>query len=509
MVRMISGLAAVVAILASLAGSADAASLSDKVRAWRQKNEQAIVGQLAEAVAIHSVAADPAGLDAQADGLKAALDRRGFQTRLLAADGSPKVVYGRYDTPGARRTVVFYAHYDGQPVVPREWRSDPFQPTMRDGPLPAGTEVDWRAASGPLNPEWRLYGRAAADDKAAIVAFLGGFDALKAIGKKPTVNLIVFWEGEEEAGSPHLPAILKANADLLKADLWLIGDAPVHQSRTPTLYFGVRGMMALDMTIYGPDRGLHSGHYGNWAPNPAAALAQVIAAMRGPRGEVLVPGFADGVEPPTAAERAAIAALPPVDADLRRAFGFAQAESDETLTLSTQRPSINVRGLSAGKVGEQAVGAIPSQAQAAFDLRLVPGQKPEKVRASVEAFLIAQGWTLLEAPPTDTQRAEHPHLMRLSWQMGYPALRTSMDLPAARAAIATANRAAGRPVALLPMMGGSVPLNMFDEALKTPLVGLPIGNHDNNQHAIDENLRLQNLWDGIETYAAMIADLDW
>lgn len=507
--RLIRGLT-LVSVLLSLATVAQAQTLSAKVSAWRQKNETAIVGQLADAISIRSIAVDPAGLDAQADRLKAHLDQRGFKTDLLAANGSPKVVFGRYDTPGARRTVVFYAHYDGQPVAPRDWRSDPFVPTLRTGLGVDAAEIsDWRTGARPLDPEWRLFGRGAADDKAAIVAFLAAFDALKAVGKRPSINIIVFWEGEEEAGSPHLPAILAAHRDRLKADLWLIGDAPVHQSRTPTLYFGVRGVMALDMTLYGPRRPLHSGHYGNWAPNPAARLAQVIAEMRAPDGRVLIPGFSNGAQPPSAAEKAAIDALPPVDADIRGEIGVAAAESEEGLTLSTQRPALNVRGLSAGQVGDQAQGAIPSQAQAAFDIRLVPGQSPDAVRASVETFLTKRGWTLLDGPPSEADRAAHPQLMRLKWSGGYRALRSDMTTPTSRAVIAAANRAAGRPVALLPMMGGSVPLNMFEDALDAPLIGLPIGNHDNNQHAADENLRLANLWDGIGLYAAMMADLSW
>src|SRR5436190_6204871 len=262
---------AIAALLATLSAPASAQTLSAEVRAWRQAHEQAIVGELADLTRLKSIAADPAGLTATADRLQAELQTRGFEARQLSAGpGIANVVYGRLDTPGAKRTVVFYAHYDGQPVTLSEWKRDPFEPVMLAGAALDAATIDWRAAKGPMNPEWRLYGRAASDDKSSIVAFLAAFDALKAAGRRPSVNIRVVWEGEEERSSPHLEQIMRANKDLLAADLWLIGDAPIHQSRRQMIYFGARGSHSLEATVYGPVRPLHDGHYGNWAPNPAA-----------------------------------------------------------------------------------------------------------------------------------------------------------------------------------------------------------------------------------------------
>ena len=206
---------------------------------------------------------------------------------------------------------------------------------------------------------------------------------------------------------------------------------------------------------------------------------------------------------------AAIAALPPVEAGLKREYGLGRTEGGEGLTASTLRPAINVRGFRSGKVGAEATGAIPTEAQVSFDLRLVPGQSPEVVRRSVEAFLTTKDWTIVSDTPDVAMRLAHPRLIRLEWQLGYGAFRTDMDLSVSRAVIAAATRAAGRKVVVLPLLGGSDPLIIFDRVLKTPLIGLPIVNHDDSQHAPNENLRLQNLWDGIETYASMMADLYW
>ena len=491
--------------------TAASTNLSHEVDAWRIAHETQIVGDLDALTRLPSVAANPRGIVATADRLANQLKQRGFRTlQFTAKGGSPPAVFGTYRVTGAKRTVVFYAHYDGQPVTPSQWSSDPFTPVMRSGPLtPEAKNVDWRHAKSPLDPEWRLFGRAVADDKASIVAFLSAFDALKALHRAPSVDVDVLWEGEEEAGSPHLAEILKAHAAELRGNLWLIGDGPIHQSRTPTLYFGARGTVDVGMTIYGPIHPLHDGHYGNWAPNPAAMAAELIASMRDGEGRILIPDFSGNVRPLTEAELKAIAKLPRVENALKRQFGLDRSESDDGLTQSTMRPALNIRGIAAGNVGAQATNAIPSEAEISIDFRLVPDQTPQGAREKVEAFLKSKGWTLVSDAPDLATRLAHRKIVKLVWGGGYPALRTDMTTPEARAVITAADEAAGRHVALLPMIGGSVPIYLFHQILQVPVIGLPIVNHDDSQHAPDENLRLENLWEGIDTYAAMMAELNW
>jgi acetylornithine deacetylase/succinyl-diaminopimelate desuccinylase-like protein len=494
-------------LLLMAASPAPAADLRGQVDSYRAAHEAAIVGQLDELTRLRSVAADPQGLTATAAHLESLLKARGFETASWSAAGSPSVIYGFLKSPGAKRTAVFYAHYDGQPVTRAQWSSDPFAPVMRDGL--AGKDVDWKAAKPPFNPEWRLFGRAAADDKSSITAFLAAFDALTALHRGPSVNIKVVWEGEEEAGSAHLDEILKSHAAELHADAWLIGDGPVHQSRAPTLYFGARGSLALEATVYGPLRALHDGHYGNWVPNPAAMAAELIAQMRDGDGRILIPGFGDDVRPLTTAEKAAIARLPPVEDGLKREFGIGRSEGDEGLTASTMRPALNIRGLRSGQVGPEAANAIPVDAVVSVDFRLVPGQTPQRVRAKLEAFLKSKGWTVVTDAPDAAARLRTPRIIRLAWGDGYPALRSDMTSPAAKGVIAAAEKAAGGPVTILPMMGASVPIYLFDDQFHVPVIGLPITNHDNNQHAANENLRLRNLWDAVNLYAAMMAELNW
>jgi acetylornithine deacetylase/succinyl-diaminopimelate desuccinylase-like protein len=502
-------------LAAAVVEAANPTSVHDDVRAYRMAHEREILSELTGLLALPNVATHVADIERNADHLTAMLERRGFQVRRLSVgEGTPPSLYGALTVPGAKRTLMFYAHYDGQPVDQKGWLSDPFQPVLRSGPL--GTpgkgndpkEIDLSKTAGPLDPEWRLYARSASDDKSPIVAILTALDALRASGRRPSVNVKLFLEGEEEQGSAHLPEILRRNAPRLAADAWLLCDGPVQPTRKMQVFFGARGVAGLELTAYGPLRPLHSGHYGNWAPNPAVSLAHLVASLRDEEGRILIPGFYDDVRPLTAAEKSAVAAMPAVEAKLEDDLGLGRTEGNGArLQDRLMDPALNVRGLRAAEVGEGAANAIPTEAQVSIDFRLVPDQTPQKVKEKVEAFLRAQGWTLVtDAPDRETLRA-HPKVARLAWSLDYAASRTDMSLPVSRAVVAAVERATGEPVVQVPMLGGSVPMSLFTDSLKAPMIGVPMVNHDNNQHGVNENLRLQNLWDGIEIYAELMADL--
>jgi acetylornithine deacetylase/succinyl-diaminopimelate desuccinylase-like protein len=353
-----------------------------------------------------------------------------------------------------------------------------------------------------------LYARSASDDKAPIVGLLAALDAIRAAGVAPTVNLKFFFEGEEEAGSPHLAQILRDNAALLTGDLWLFCDGPVHQSGRKLVFFGARGITGVELTAYGAVRRLHSGHYGNWSPNPALELARLVASLRDDEGRILIPGFSDDVRPPTQSELRAVAEAPDVDAALRRELKLGRTEAEgHRIEERILYPALNVRGLAAGDVGEKATNSIPTEATASIDFRLVPDQTPESVRGKVEEFLKRQGWFLVSSPPDEATRLAHPRILRVEWGSGYPSSRISMDLPVSRAVVKVLSDATGAPVVRLPTLGGSIPNYLFADILKTPVIGVPIANHDNNQHAANENLRIQNLWDGIDMFAALMVGL--
>ena len=496
------------ALPAQTRGQAPLDPLAAKVRDYRTAHDVAIVREFADLLAIPNLARDSANIQRNARAVIAMLAKRGIAGRLLDGPaGAPPAVYGELRTPGATRTIVLYAHYDGQPVDTTQWITPPWQPVLRDKPADAGGKIiPFPTEPGRMQGEWRLYARSAGDDKAPIEAMLTALDALRAAGVKPSVNLKFFFEGEEEAGSPHVAEILRRNAPLLAADAWLFCDGPVHQSRRQQLVFGVRGVTGAEVTVYGPSHGLHSGHYGNWAPNPVTLLANLIASMRDDDGKILIKSFYDDVAPVTAAEHAAASSAPPVDSALRSEVQLAATEArDAPLVDRIMLPALNLRGIRGGGVGATASNTIPTEATASLDFRLVPRQTPEHVRALVEAHVRSKGYFIVDHDPTRAERMAHARIAKITWEAGYPATRVAMDSPLSRAVIRATRESLGAPIVTLPTMGGSLPLSLFEDALHAPLIVLPIANHDDNQHASNENLRLQNLFDGIQVFAGVIA----
>jgi acetylornithine deacetylase/succinyl-diaminopimelate desuccinylase-like protein len=267
--------------------------------------------------------------------------------------------------------------------------------------------------------------------------------------------------------------------------------------------------VGVELTIYGPTRPLHSGHYGNWAPNPAILMAELLASMRDHDAHIRVAHFYDDVRPVSESERRAIDAMPAVDTQLRNELGLAWTEGEpEAVALRIMLPALNVRGIESGHVGAKAQNAIPTEARASIDFRLVPDQKPERVESLIETHIRAQGYYIVHKDPTAEERLAHPRIIRLDWSSGNPPARTSMDVPAARAVAETIQDVVGPTLVKAPTLGGTVPMYLFLDVLKTPVIGVPIANHDNNQHGFNENLRLQNLWDGIEVFAGLMVNVD-
>jgi acetylornithine deacetylase/succinyl-diaminopimelate desuccinylase-like protein len=329
---------------------------------------------------------------------------------------------------------------------------------------------------------------------------------LKAKGITLTSNIKFFFEGEEEAGSPHLGEIIKTHRDLLQADAWIICDGPVHQSGKKQVVFGARGDVNVDVTVYAAKRPLHSGHYGNWSPNPAMMLAQLLASMKDADGRVTIDGWYSDVEPLGELERRAIAEAPQYDEELKKQLGLSRTEGGgKSLMELINVPSLNINGFASGDVGELARNVIPTTATAVLDLRLVKGNDHNRQVERLVAHIRKQGYFITDHAPTDVERAQHPLIARVTVRPGgYNADRTNMNLPVSLAVIEAVQSTTPEKIVLLPTSGGSLPLSIVTENLKTVAISVPIVNYDNNQHAENENVRLQNLWDGIETFAALM-----
>jgi acetylornithine deacetylase/succinyl-diaminopimelate desuccinylase-like protein len=477
----------------------------EAARAHLAANEEAVVSELRDVLALPNVASNPDDIRRNADALVALLERRAIEARVIETPGAPVNVYAELRTPGASRTLLFYAHFDGQPVEPLvAWVSPPFAPTLRAGRFEDGAEIiPWERATYPLDDEARIYARSASDDKAPIIAMLAAIDAMRAAGRPLSANLKFFLEGEEEAGSPNLARTLTLHRELLASDLWLFADGPIDPRGLPRVALGVRGITSFRLTVYGPATSLHSGHYGNVAPNPAARLAHLIASMRAEDGRITIAGFT--------ADRPAREAL----ALAREGFDtegmlaspqIAETESGLSYGESIMRPALNVTQLSFGGTGPQR-NAIDAEATAGFDIRLTPGIAPDRARELVEAHVRRQGYTLVDAPPSAEQRRAETHLARLEFgELGYPSAAANLNDPAVRHIIDVARAATSSEVRVVPVIGGSLPIAPIGEVLDTPFVIVPIVNADNNQHSPNENVRMREFRRGVEFYAALLAE---
>jgi acetylornithine deacetylase/succinyl-diaminopimelate desuccinylase-like protein len=475
--------------------SGDAAH-RDAIGSWVAAHRGPILDDLKALLSLPNDATDHPAMRRNAEWIVAELEERGARAELLETAGSGPYLYAELapgDGPpeGPPLTILFYCHYDGQPVDPSKWtRGAPYAPALE---------------GNPSDPDARIYARSASDAKGPIIALLAAIDALRSAGIPRTVHLKLILDPEEEISSPHLRGLLAGYAELLRSDLMIFADGPVFPTGKPTLVFGVRGIVTVTLELYGPASALHSGHYGNWAPNPAEKLSRLIASMKDAEGRVLVAGFYDGVEPLGSEAQAALERIPAVEPALMDALLIARPDGGgRSLQDLINLPSLNLRGLRAGSVGDEARTIVPSSAIAEIDMRLVKGVTPDSQVARLREHIGKQGFFVVDREPTAEERRAHPLVLRLTRETGIPASRTSMETPLSLAVTAAVRRAVEGEVIMLPTLGGTGPLSLFEEALALPVYTVPIVNHDNNQHGPDENLRLGNLWRGIAIYASLL-----
>jgi len=496
----------------SLHGSVNNVSkkqILDAARKYRKANEHKIIAEYFELLSIPNVSSDRQNVRKNAEFIREMLEKRGIPARLIETVGNP-VVYGEKLVPGASQTLMFYVHYDGQPVDPSKWiDSKPFKPVIRPAKMEAGTDmpkpVPLPALSERFGKDWRIYARSTSDDKAPLISIMAALDALTEANIPIKNNLKFIFEGEEEAGSTNLRPFLEKHKDLLGADVLFMCDGPAYYSGDPTIFFGVRGLLDVEIKVYGPNTNLHSGHYGNWAPNPAIRLARLLTSMKDKTGRVMINGFYDTVVPLTDTEKQAIKTIPSYEKQIKENYGFIHTEgSGISLMDAIQFPSLNIRGLESGWVGSKARTIIPADATASIDIRLVKGCDPGYMLEKVKTHVQDQGYFITSDEPDNSLRMKHAFIAKITTGSGYNAYRTTMNSSVAKRLVdALTDYYEQRPV-LLPTLGGSLPIYLFDDVLNIPVIGISIANHDNNQHQSNENIRIGNLWAGIETFAAVI-----
>ncbi len=504
MVLVLSGIA-----LHGFANKASKKQILEAAREYRKANEHKIIKEYFELLSIPNVSSDRENVRKNAEFIREMLKKRGISARLIETAGNP-VVYGEKLVPGACQTLMFYVHYDGQPVDPSKWiDSEPFKPVIRPAKMEAGTDVPkpipLPSLSERFGKDWRIYARSTSDDKAPLISIMAALDALAEAGIPIKNNLKFIFEGEEEAGSTNLRPFLEKNKDLLKANVLFMCDGPAYYSGDPTIFFGVRGIMGVEIKVYGPNTSLHSGHYGNWAPNPAVRLARLLTSMKDKNGRVLIDGFYDTVVPLTDIEKQAIKNVPNYEKQIKDNYGFIHTEGGGiSLMEAIQFPALNIRGLQSGWVGNKARTIIPADATASIDIRLVKGCDPEYMLEKLKAHVQNQGYFITSEEPDKSLRMKHGFIAKITSGSGYRAYRTTMNSPVARRLVDALTDYYEQQPVLLPTLGGSLPVYLFDDVLKIPVIGISIANHDNNQHQANENIRIGNLWAGIETFAAVI-----
>ena len=478
-------------------------------RSWIGKQGPAILGTYAQLLALPNNAKDEVNIRKNANLIKDLFTERGFSMQLLELDGAPPIVFGERKVPNAQRTLCFYVHYDGQPVDPSTWKNAPFTPVLYDNAMyKGGKPIPFPKANEPINDDWRIYARSASDDKAPIIALLAATDALKASGMGYTSNIKLFFDGEEEASSPNMKKYLeKYHALFDDITVWLLCDGPVFQTGDPSLKFGGRGVTDMELTVYGASRPLHSGHYGNYAPDPGFMLSQLLASMKDLQGRVTIEGYYDSVEPISAFEREQLKKVPNIEKYLKEDLELNFTEGGgEPLFERLLLPSLTVKGLYAGNVGALARNVIPNSAVAALSLRLVKGNDPEKMLDLVEAHIRAQGWHIVNTDPDHETRMKYPKIVKVTREKyGFPAAKVSMDHPDILPVIDAVKSFTGDKLVLLPSEGGSNGIfTLIFDGLKKPGISVNMVNHDNNQHAEDENVRIGNIWYGVDLMSVLM-----
>jgi acetylornithine deacetylase/succinyl-diaminopimelate desuccinylase-like protein len=437
-----------------------------------------------------------------------AFAKRGFKIQRLPTAGVDLVLAEKRN-PKAEKTVLFYVQADGQPVDPRKWfQETPYTPTLKQRTAEGEWEaIPWSKLEGDIDPEWRVFARSTADSKGAMTMFLAAMDALEATKITPDYNIKIIMDFEEELGSPNLPAAVEKHRKALAADYLVILDGPMHVTNLPTMKFGARGIATVRLTTYGPRVPQHSGHYGNYAPNPAFRLMQLIGSMKDAEGRVIIPGFYDGVQI-TPEVKAVLEAVPDDEVAIRKAIGIAGFDKvGETLQEAVQYPSLNVRGMSAGWVGNKVRTIVPAAAVANIDVRLVKESDPERLIASIKKYIEDQGYHFTESggEPSEAEREKYARLISMNAQISYEAFRTNLNTPIDHWLTKALKKVHNADPIKIRTTGGSVPIAPFVNTLKVPAVIVPVVNPDNNQHSPNENLRISNYFMGVKTIAGILA----
>lgn len=475
-----------------------------------QKHVKNYYGDLYDFMCLPSNAHIKEHIQPNLDWLKKTFEKRGFTTEFLPTEGHP-MFFAEHQSAipakGLLKTLLFYMHFDGQPVEPENWQQEsPYKPVLKKRTADGKWEkIDWSNLQSGYDPEWRIFARAMSDDKGPILMLLAALDMMEKEKVQSPYHIKVILDSEEEISSPHLADMVKKYKNKLTADFLMVMDAGRHLSNQPTLIYGCRGIARLTVTTYGARGAQHSGHYGNYLPNPALRMAQLLASMKDEDGRVSIPGYYDGITLDDNAKKI-LAAVPDDEAFIKTATGIVGLDKvGENYQEALQYPSLNIRGLVSANIGEKANTIIPEKAVAEIDIRLVPETDPKRLINLVADHIKSKGYYIVDGrEPTEAERMQYPKIAGIKSVIGSLPFRTDFGIYSDRWLTAAMVRTFGKTPIKIRMMGGSVPIVPFLRELNIPAIHVPMVNMDNNQHAANENLRLGNYIEGIKTWIAIL-----
>ncbi len=404
------------------------------------------------------------------------MEKIGIKPRVLPMGGkrNPPLIYGEVLNPEAKRTLLIYGHFDVQPPEPLDaWDSPPFEPTIRNG---------------------RIYGRGSADNKGQFFAHFKAIESvLKVKGRLP-VNVKFLLDPEEEVGSPSLNGFCREHKELFAADMALNSDGPMDPSGRPRLSFGNRGDLYIEVIARGANTDLHSGNFGGPVPNPAWRLVEFLSTLRKPDGTVAIEGFYDNIVPPTPGERDMMARIPFDEKKFKEKYGLKKFTPPEDVSYMEKlmfRPTLNIAGFTSGYGGQGSKTVLPCKAMLKMDIRLVVNQSPEDIYEKYVRHMKKHGFDDLEVTMLNN----------------YAPSRTSIDHPMAPKFAAAIQEGFQQEPVLIPAGGGSFPGAAIRSILGVPILSVPYGNADENNHAPNENLAVDCFKNGIRTTAALFFQL--
>ena len=439
------------------------------------------------------------------DWTKSALEKRGFKTQILTSNGVPHLfAQGKNDLK--KKTILVYMQVDGQPVDSSAWNQEsPYIPELMEEINGNWEPINWNFIDGKIDPGWKIFARSASDSKGPTMTFLSALDILQKKGIAPAVNLKFILDFQEEMSSPELAKVVAGNKKLFEADGILIMDGTRHFSNLPNLAFGARGIATITLKIFGAKNDLHSGQYGNFAPNPVFAAGRLLAAMKDESGKVLIPGFYEGVNF-TDADLKAMAAVPESLEQIQNELGIAEAEKvGASYQESMQFPSLNIRGMWAAWVGKEVRTIIPSEAVIEIDMRTVKETPAERQVELVRKFIEDQGYYFVEGEPSDDERNSFSKLVSFDYRIGSEPFRAEMESDFGHWLEKGMSLVFGESYIKTRLTGGSQPMAPFINILGIPAVSVRIPNPDNSIHAPNENIRVGNYLEGIQTCLGILS----